>query len=222
MNFFGPDYALFSRCAASVLMFISICSAYLFVEFPAANAAETELNRPVNASPANDTPPFLPVYRIPLRVHIGKSGHSGPQLAEIISEINSIWWLQAAICFEAEFVTHDNVMENGADIWFIPVLKEYEGDNGYYVGDHEIYVRDIPVLGHAPHPALSPAARTAAHELGHVLGLHHHQDSDDNLMRSKTFGWKLNASEIRRARIVAAKKSLGDTRPLRCSTVGGR
>lgn len=54
----------------------------------------------------------------------------------------------------------------------------------------------------------------------HVFGLHHRQDSDDNLMRAKTFGWQLNEDEIRSARAVAARKALRDLSLLRCGTPG--
>jgi hypothetical protein len=82
--------------------------------------------------------------------------------------------------------------------------------NGVYRSDHDIRVRDTPNLGPADHPARHPAARTAAHELGHGLGLSHRQDSDDNLMRSKTFGWRLNREEVRTARETARAKALPD------------
>jgi hypothetical protein len=69
-------------------------------------------------------------------------------------------------------------------------------------------VRDHPDLGPAEDPSVSPAGRTAAHEIGHALGLVHRQDSDENLMRSKTLGWKVDAGEIRTARIAAASLAL--------------
>jgi hypothetical protein len=102
------------------------------------------------------------------------------------------------------------------DLWFSPFQAEIAELNGYYGNDHEIHVRDTPVLGPAEHPARHPAARTAAHECGHGLGLPHRQDSDDNLMRSKTYGWRLNTGEVMDARKTAASKALPDTSPLRC------
>jgi hypothetical protein len=134
----------------------------------------------------------------------------------IFDEMNNIWLSQAGICFEIRAVTHDKPLVDGVDIWFLPVLKEFSSSNGYYNGDHNIYVRDNPILGSASRPAQSSAARTAAHELGHVLGLHHRQDSSDNLMRSKTFGRQLNKLEIQSARAAAARKALRDLSPLRC------
>ncbi len=163
-------------------------------------------------------PTFLhdPVYRIPLRVHVGESGRSPEDFAVILEEINDIWLSQAGICFEMQIVLDDMLLERGMDIWFMPVLPGHPGLNGYFRDEHHIQVRDTPILGPAAHPARSPTARTAAHEFGHGLSLHHRQDSDDNLMRSKTFGWKLNRREIRKARVAAAKKALQDTAPEKC------
>ena len=133
--------------------------------------------------------------------------------------INEIWFSQAGICFEIEMAGDDEPLEKGMDLWFLPVLPGGPLMNGYYRNDHEIQVRDTPVLGPAEHPARHPAARTAAHELGHGFDLPHRQDSDDNLMRSKTFGWQLNEQEVLLARRVAASKALPDISPLHCGPV---
>jgi hypothetical protein len=201
-----------------VIRLLCLVTAILIFGHPHSYAVEPE--KAVKFEPAsnNETPPYVPVYRIPLRVHIGKSAKDPSQFGVIFAEMNRIWWLQAGICFEIQAATHDKPLVNGADIWFLPVLKEYPSSNGYYNGDHDIYVRDNPVLGSASRPAQSSAARTAAHELGHVLGLHHRQDSSDNLMRSKTYGWQLNEHEIRHARTAAARKALRDLSPLHCGT----
>jgi hypothetical protein len=163
-----------------------------------------------------DYPPYVPVYRIHLRVHLGKSGRYPAEFKEILDEINHIWWSQAGICFEVQTLYDDRVLDNGMDIWFSPRLNESDTWNGYYRGDHDIWVRDTPLLGPAENPAKYPAARTAAHEFGHGFNLPHRQDSDDNLMRSKTFGWQLSEGEIALARITAAQRALPDTNPLRC------
>jgi len=97
-------------------------------------------------------------------------------------------------------------------MWFSPEIGGY---NGYYDGEY-IQMSDAPVLAPAENPARSSAARTAAHELGHALELPHRQDSDDNLMRSRTYGWQLNAQEIQRARETAASIAIADTGPLNC------
>lgn len=138
-----------------------------------------------------------PTYRIPLRVHLSQSERLPALWPPILEEINSIWKNQAGICFDMHIVMHDEPIEQGLDIWFHSSIPDW---NGYFTGPHDIHVRDDPDLRPAKKPAGSSAARTAAHELGHALDLDHRQDSDDNLMRSKTYGWQLHADEIARAR----------------------
>jgi len=167
---------------------------------------------PVAADGALQTPGRQPVYRIPLRVHLANSSRTPEDFGPIFSEINTIWHTQAGICFEIHTVYHDNTLIGGLDMWFSPEIGGY---NGYYDGEY-IQMSDAPVLAPAENPARSSAARTAAHELGHALELPHRQDSDDNLMRSRTYGWQLNAQEIQRARETAASIAIADTGPLNC------
>ena len=165
---------------------------------------------------ASNDPVVEPVYRIPLRVHLGQSGRSPADFKVMLEEINRIWLDQAGICFEMQIVLDDEPLERGMDIWFLPILPGGAEMNGYYRDDHYIQVRDTPILGPASHPACYPAARTAAHEFGHGLSLFHRQDSDDNLMRSKTLGWQLNSREVQEARKAAVQKAMPDTAPGRC------
>lgn len=158
--------------------------------------------------------PFDPLYRIAVRVHVGESGMSDDTLLDVLDEMNLIWRSQAAVCFEFEVVEHDTIMTDGFDMWFKPSVGS---PNGYYSGDHDIHVRDVPNLNSAPNPAMLPAARTAAHELGHGLTLDHDQNSDDYLMRSGTYGWQIPQYQIDAARARAAQKALPDTTPLDCA-----
>ncbi|HUI44381.1 MAG TPA: hypothetical protein VL122_00140 [Nitrospirota bacterium] len=161
----------------------------------------------------------LPVYHIPLRVHLDESAWRAAAVTEILEEINHIWWSQAGICFEMEIVMNDDVKSSGFDIWFVPRIDNSDSINGVYNSGHSIYVRDTPTLRAAPRPAHHPAARTAAHELGHALGLPHRQDSEDNLMRSKTFGWQLNKDEIATARKAAASRAIKDNIEPMCGPI---
>jgi hypothetical protein len=160
-----------------------------------------------------------PVYRVPLRVHLGESARSVEAFRPILEEINDIWLSQAGICFEMEAIITGPPAQDGIDLWFLPALEEGEELNGAFRNDHDIRVRDTPNLAPARRPARHPAARTAAHELGHSLGLPHRQDADDNLMRSKTYGWQLNEAEIGLARGTAKDRALQDRGPSRCRII---
>ncbi|MCB2181967.1 MAG: hypothetical protein KQH63_08070 [Desulfobulbaceae bacterium] len=142
-----------------------------------------------------------PVYRIPLRVHLAASSRPPEKFKPIFEEINRIWFSQARICFEIKTVMDNTPLQgDGFDLWFAPDIGVL---NGYFDGE-SLRVRDTPRLAPARNPSKDPTARTTAHELGHALGLGHRQDSDENLMRSKTFGWQLNEDEIQTARRNAA------------------
>jgi hypothetical protein len=202
----------------TVLLCISFCAMLFLLH---RDSAAEELGSSQNAAktvgyPAVPASGYGPVYRVPLRVHLGESGRSPEEFTVILEEINDIWLSQAGICFEMQIVLDEEPMKLGMDIWFLPVLPSDPGLNGCFQDEHSIQVRDTPILGSADHPAHYPAARTAAHECGHGLSLHHRQDSDDNLMRSKTYGWQLNAKEVQEARRAAAGKALQDTSLRNC------
>lgn len=155
----------------------------------------------VGVAPAGEFGPEpLPAYHIPLRVHLAESSRPGSEFPPVFAEINAIWFKQAGICFEIEAVRHEQEPEEGLSMWFHP---EIGGWNGSYDGE-QILMKDHPILAPAPHPARESAARTAAHELGHALGLPHDQGDSDNLMASKTYGWRLNPEEVAGARQAAA------------------
>ncbi len=166
-----------------------------------------------------ESSPFLPVYHIPLRVHLGKSSRSGEAFTVILDEINHIWLTQAGICFEMHVVMNDSLSASGFDIWFVPQINNNDSVNGLFSSRHSIIVRDTPILTQTARPARYPAARTAAHELGHALALSHRQDSDDNLMRSKTYGWQLNHEEIAIARKAAEARAIKNNGASTCGLV---
>lgn len=197
-----------------------------------ADAGENESDAGTDAATGDDAgtvaPPYTPVYRLAARIHAGDSTLSDEQFIAITAEVNQIWRSQAGVCFEFELVDHDD-LGPGFDIWYNPGTAS--DPNGYYSGDNDIFSRDQPSLGPAPHPGQLPTARTTAHEFGHALGLPHQDfenacpdgngdlDCNDLLMRSGRRGFFLSDPEIERARSVAENKALDDSAPLDCAAL---
>ena len=91
-----------------------------------------------------------------------------------------------------------------------------------------IFTLDYPSLEAAPNPVEHPTARTAAHEMGHGLGLGHQncgEACEDLLMTSGRLGYQLvtgapaSVDEQATARDHAASVALSDAAPLHCGTV---
>ena len=218
---FGSRNSIFGLTFAGRLIYWSIfgllAAPFFFSQTEAAPEDVVLTDVPLKSIQAGANslaPALLPVYRIKLRVHLANSRRTPQEFEPIFAEINKIWQTQAGICFEIHTVDHDITLIDGLDMWFSPDIGGY---NGYYDGEH-IQMSDAPVLAHAANPARSPAARTAAHELGHALNLRHRQDSDENLMRSRTYGWHLNAQEILHARETAADIAIKETFPFNCGS----
>lgn len=179
------------------------------------------------AMPSDRTPPYTPVYRVPLRVHTTRSDLEREDLCGALEEANEIWWTQAGVCFEIEIVGDDEIAETGMDLWFersSPFPNGVEA-NGVYSGPHEIYSLDEPSLNTAPNPTQYLPARTAAHELGHGLGLSHQNCGaacNDLLMTSGRRGFALvtgspaSTDEQALARDRATDYALSDTAPTVC------
>lgn len=155
--------------------------------------------------------PFYPLYRIPVRVHVGTSSLALDAVLTYLREVNLIWGHQAAICFEFEVIRHQWTEDDGFDIFFKPELEAlpgYQVISGMHQGDHDIQVRDVPDLYNIPPAMVSKGARTTAHELGHALGLQHDERSNAFLIRAGHQGIQLQPHEIRTARRHAALKTL--------------
>jgi hypothetical protein len=191
--------------------------------------------RMCNGLPATAQPPFMPVYRIPLRLHRTRSQLADDQLCRVLEEVNEIWWKQAGVCFEIEAVNTDTLATTGLDFFFERSTPFPNGvtANGVYSGPHEIYGLDKPSLSPAPNPSRELAARTCAHELGHGLSLGHQNpgeaclfpgiECDDLLMRSGHRGYKVvagspaNVNEIDKARTRAKTLALPGTDAVVCA-----
>jgi hypothetical protein len=76
--------------------------------------------------------------------------------------------------------------------------------NGVYPGKREAFVRETAHLKGVPGGIDEPLPRVTAHEIGHGLGLAHH-DIRSHLMAESTTGTRLDSTEVEIARAAAGR-----------------
>lgn len=146
-----------------------------------------------------------PLLHIPLVLNLSKSALTLAEVESTFAEVNRIW-AQAGICFEARDLRLGYGASTEIVLWL--VAGDVPGLNGYYESNDYIWIEDQPRLRGAPTPARLPAGRTAAHELGHALGLQHVPPTGptgDSLMNTGYDGYRLQAWEIAKARETATQ-----------------
>jgi hypothetical protein len=146
-----------------------------------------------------------PVLHLPLLINRSQSALTNPELASVLAEINRIW-RQAGICFEARDLHHGYGSRPCLVLSFVEADEPFV--NGYFEDERHIWAQDAPRLALSPTPAELPAARTAAHELGHALDLRHVPRTPttmDGLMNTGFDGFHLTATEVATARQAATR-----------------
>jgi hypothetical protein len=163
-----------------------------------------------------DDPPY-DIITIPVILHpVHKSGtvstiRTDAEILTLFKNTNEIW-AQASIAFDAE-IEEVSLPENiesqmefsnyGAIRTHIPAndnkihvlyINHLFGANGWAVPPRYVLVADVTTVDDF---------RATAHEIGHILGLDHTEDSDILLMATGRNGQLLTTQEITRARKTA-------------------
>jgi hypothetical protein len=209
---------------------------------PAGSAGEArssggagQAGRAGSAAAAGSGASAMPVFRVPLRVHVADSKLTDAELGVIFGELNQIWLGQAGVCFEIEVTASETNRSDGFDFRYTAgQIPGASSANGLTQNAHAIWSIDHPRLADVMTPVMNPTARTTAHELGHALGLAHEnpppsndcaspcycaqlgEDCDEYLMRSGTKGFHLSKPEIEIARGRATRVALADQSATQC------
>jgi hypothetical protein len=176
--------------------------------------------------------PPLPPITLPVRVHLVQSETmtamhttlAEADIRRIFGKVNKVW-AQAGIQFEIESIGPTEAVAPSPDVRLksefvrvnsmIPAgrlsggainvcyVKEINPNGFYHSG--LIVVKDTAALKEVAGGLDEPLPRVTSHEIGHLLGLVHRQDTT-NLMQSGTTGFSLNDAEIATARAKAQER----------------
>ncbi|MFQ5611533.1 MAG: matrixin family metalloprotease [Anaerolineae bacterium] len=186
-----------------------------------------ESSRPIERRPsaAIATPDPLEPISLPISIYILddeagtlSSARTAGQLDEVYTRVNAIWG-QAGIVLEVRTISRVNVphrhIQGVASGEFRPFLGAAEVEipipdpsllNAFYAqnigGPNGINPFGLRVFFVTDQPSVH-SERVSAHEIGHILGLHHTLDDPGRLMFPGTNGMTLTAEEIAVARYVA-------------------
>ena len=181
----------------------------------------------------------LPVISLPVRVHLVQSEampamHTTlveADIRRIFGKVNTVWG-QAGIRFEIESIGPTHALAPPPEVRLKPEFERVasmipkerlsaEAIDVFYVKDVKpngffhaglVVVKDTAALKAVPGGLDEPLPRVTSHELGHLLGLPHRQETT-NLMQSGTTGFSLNESEITTARANAQERLGKGARP---------
>ncbi len=174
----------------------------------------------------------LDTLTLPVRIHLMQSNtmpdmHTTLTEADIgrtFARVNKIWE-QAAIRFEIESIVRTTATEMAREMRFKSEVERVKSlipkqrlsqkaidicyvkrmtPNGFYY-DEPVVVKDTAKLNKLPDGNTEQVSRVTAHEMGHVLGLQHQEDTS-LLMHTGVTGLSLNQEEIAAARAKAQER----------------